>query len=97
MKKAILILPLFGLVACAYPTSTVEQRTPSAHIRLSKAPLGATVSVDGSVVGYRSEDKVDIVDVAPGRHLVQVSSGGQVLSAKEYFFGPGSTVDLEAP
>ncbi len=98
MNRTLLIVPLLALTGCAnYPASTIEQQTPAAHLRIARAPLGAAVTVDGRPAGYRSDKKFDLIEISPGRHIVQVSDGGRVLSSKEYFIGVGSTVEIGAP
>ncbi len=97
MKNLVPVLALFALAGCAYPHSTVVQQTPGARVHLSNAPLGAAVTVDGQIAGYRTEKKLDIMDVQPGRHLIQITSGGRVLMSKEYFFGAGSIVEIGVP
>jgi hypothetical protein len=87
---------LLALAGCAYPTSTVEQGAERGHLRFTDAPVGAQVRVDGQARGARTGADVLVVDVEPGKHLIEETSDGRILVHADFEVGAGSTVEVRS-
>lgn len=96
MKRWLCISSVIALSGCGYPTSTIVQGTAQGHVRITQAPVGAAVEVDGRILGYKTKAEVDVFDVAPGRRKVRILSGAQILESKEYLIAPGSVIEIKA-
>ena len=99
MKSIILASALataMALSACAYPTSSIEQGTPSGHLRFIGGEAGGQLSLDGRVIGVRTAAKADVFDIPPGRHTVEAIKNGAVVLHKDYLVGAGSTIEIRA-
>jgi hypothetical protein len=83
------------LCGCEYPASSIQQGTEAGHLKFADAPIGASVVVDGQQRGVRSDAAHPVMlDVAPGKHVVEEVYGGRVLFHREYFVGAGTTLEI---
>jgi hypothetical protein len=88
MRRALPLLLLPALLACAMPSTVV--RTPDTRPSLSfpDAPEGASVYVDGQSVGQANayDGQPNVLLVEPGTHLVTLKSReGAVLLERKVF------------
>jgi hypothetical protein len=97
MKKLIACHVALALGACAYPTSSIEQGAAQGRLRFADAPVGAQILVDGRGYGARTGADPVFVEVDQGKHVVEETSGGQVLFHAEYDVGAGATVEVRSP
>ena len=97
MKRVFLFAAAISLSGCAYPTSSVEQGAVQSRLIFSAAPVGTSISVDGRERGLQTRAKPLVVDVDPGKHMVEESISGQVVFRAEYYVGAGSTVEVRSP
>jgi len=95
-KAMFAVVTLAFLSACVYPTTTVEQGRGDAGLYFIGAPEGATAYVDGILAGPASEydGSNQILGVIPGRHLIEVRSGGEILLNQEIYVGAESRTAL---
>lgn len=91
---AALALAALALAGCAYPVSSISQGSEPGHLRFA-GPAGLSIRVDGQDRGGLQDAKPIVVDVAPGRHLVEEMSQGRAVLRREYEVGVGSTVDVK--
>ncbi|HTK35552.1 MAG TPA: hypothetical protein VL358_09735 [Caulobacteraceae bacterium] len=94
MKIAAISLAALSLAGCAYPVSSIGQGAEAGHLRFV-GPAGLAVRVDGQDRGALADTRSLIVDVSPGRHLVEEISSGRVVLHREYEIGTGSTVEIK--
>jgi hypothetical protein len=94
MRAFILAALALILAGCTYPTSSIEQGAEAGHLKFADGPIGTSLLIDGRERGVRSDGKPVILDVAPGKHVVQEVVGGRVLLHREYDVGAGSTVEV---
>jgi hypothetical protein len=81
------------LMGCAYPQSSIEQGVQLGHLRFV-GPAGSDVRVDGQGRGTVPVQDGLVIDVAPGRHVVEQAAGGRVILHREYEVGAGSTINI---
>jgi hypothetical protein len=85
--------------ACApsYPASTVSQGTRDSIVWVSGAPAGARVLVDGVDAGEaaRFDGRVATLTVPPGRHSVEIVSGGTLLYSQILMLASGTRVEVK--
>lgn len=88
-----------GGTACApsYPASTVSQGTRDSIIWVSGAPAGARVVVDGVDAGEaaRFDGRVATLTVPPGRHSVEIISGGTLVYSQTLMLASGTRVEVK--
>lgn len=94
MKIAATSLAALSLGGCAYPVSSISQGVEAGHLRFV-GPAGLAIRVDGEDRGALPDTRPLIVDVSPGRHLVEEISSGRVVLHREYEIGAGSTVEVK--
>jgi len=87
--KWLAMICLATLVGCAYPSTNVRSVESRPSIAISGAAKGATLVVDGLSMGDASQfdGKPKALLLEPGRHRVEVKSGGVTLLSKEVFLG----------
>lgn len=93
MKIVIPPLAALALCGCAYPASTIGQGSEPGHLRF-EGPAGLSIRVDGADRGALPAAKPVVIDVAPGRHVVEEISGSRVVLRRDYEVGAGSTVNV---
>jgi len=94
MKIAAVSLAALTLAGCAYPASSISQGAEAGHLRFV-GPAGLAVRVDGQDRGALPGAQPLVIDVNPGRHLVEEVSSGKVVLHREYEVGAGSTVEIK--
>ena len=94
MKTSILILAALSLCGCAYPTSSIEQGSEPGHLRFVDAPIGASISIDGQARGVTNAKGPTVIDVRPGKHMVEEMVGGRIVFQRDYEVGAGSTIEI---
>ncbi len=97
MKRLFIAINLIGLAGCAYPTKSIDQGANQGHFRISDAPLGTSIMIDGRDAGVRTAAKFDLISVDAGRHRLEETIGGRVLLNAEYMIDAGSTVEVRTP
>ena len=97
MKRLTIVLAVACLGGCAYPSSSVNQGTPEGHLVFRDSRVGESIQVDGRPRGARSGAEALVVDVDPGRHLVEEIDNGTIVFHAEYYVGAGSSIEVRSP
>ena len=96
MKKPVALAAIgMALTACAYPHSSIEQGRAPGRFVVVDAPAGASILIDGRVVGTRSAEKSDSFLAEPGTHQVEERFQGRVLLRRPYSIDPGATIEVK--
>ena len=95
MKIIAVAVAACTLAGCAYPSSSISQGSDLGHLSFVR-PVGAGVRIDGQDRGVIAAPQPMIIDVTAGRHVVEETSGGQVVFYREYEVGAGSTVEIRS-
>lgn len=99
--KRLICAAVLGLsaAACApsYPASTVSQGAQDGRLWFSGAPAGARVLIDGVDAGEAAlfDGRKAILEVAPGRHVVEVVAAGTPIHAETVMVGAGSRTQIK--
>ncbi|AYG95389.1 hypothetical protein D8I30_09530 [Brevundimonas naejangsanensis] len=99
--RALIFAAVIGLsvagCATAYPTSTVSQGTPDGRLWFSGAPAGARVVIDGVDAGEAAafDGRAAILEVTPGRHVVEVVAAGTPIHSQTVMVGAGSRIQIK--
>ncbi len=71
---------------CKNPDTHTRSVDDSPAISISGAPVGAILVVDGIAVGAAADySQGKALQVLPGRHVVVLRAGGQVIASREVF------------
>lgn len=99
IKTAAMLSFLLAGACASYPNSTVSQGTAPGMLAFPGAAPGQRVLIDGVDAGEAAAyDGADaILTVTPGRHAVQVVSGGQILLSQTLVVAAGARIDLRVP
>jgi hypothetical protein len=100
----LLLLACAGLLAgCWKKSEMVVQEEGKAFLRVMGDVTGVEFELDGSgtrqplvPAGMEDEDVV-LLQVLPGRHLVELYRSGQRLVSRDLYFGLGQTVEIAVP
>lgn len=82
MNRLILILSCaMALTGCSLPTTTVRSADTRPSISIAGAPAGATLLVDGRLIGKAADYDGDpqVLLLEPGTHRITVEQGGAVV------------------
>ncbi|HVS19775.1 MAG TPA: hypothetical protein VMT18_14315 [Planctomycetota bacterium] len=100
----LLLLACAGLLAgCWKKSEMVVQEEGKAFLRVTGDVTGVELELDGSgtrrplVPAGMDDDDLVLLQVLPGRHLVELYRGGQRLVARDLYFSLGQTVEIAAP
>jgi len=98
MKLRFLVLIAILLSACAMPSTAVRTTDTRPGLSFTGAPAGATVYVDGLLVGPAEEydGKPGVLTVEPGTHQVAVKApdGSVLLERKVYLESEIKTITV---
>lgn len=98
MKRALPIILILAVAACAMPVTQVRTVEASPSIVVKGAPAGASLLVDGISMGpanaYNGEPNA--LKVVPGTHTVSVitSGGNAILTQKVFVESEMKTVNV---
>jgi hypothetical protein len=98
MKYLIISMIVLALAGCAgpYVATSVEQGTAQGTLRFADVPIGALILVDGKQRASRLGEEPVVVEVEPGKHLVEETNNRQIQFHSEYYVGAGSTVEVRS-
>jgi hypothetical protein len=98
VRRIILFLAVAALSACAYPTGSVQQGEAPSAVYVVAAAEGTEIYIDGVRRGLASDydGKKKVLRVTPGRHVVELRTGAEVLLKKTVFVAEGAQIAISA-
>jgi len=98
MKRTTYVVALcVALAGCALPASNVTSGSARPTLRLSGAPQGSELILDGLSVGPadRYDGSKEVLAVEEGAHWVVVRSGTTAILTKRIFAASGESVTVD--
>lgn len=88
--KTVLIIALLMLSGCGWFHRKTPAPQPSELI-VTGAPAGSILFVDGAQAGHETQanDRPQVLDVAPGTHMLEVKVGGNVTYRENAYVAVG--------
>jgi len=98
MKRMTYVAALcVALAGCALPASNVTSGSTRPTLRLSGAPQGSELILDGQPVGPadRYDGSKEVLAVEEGVHWVEVRQGSTAILTKRIFAASGEAVNVD--
>jgi hypothetical protein len=86
-----------ALAGCALPTTNVVSGSTRPSLRLTGAPEGSELLLDGQRIGAaRQYDGVNgVLSIEEGPHFVEIRQGGALVLKKRIFAASGEAVAID--
>lgn len=98
-KLFCIILVGFVSINCKMPNTTVQTIDGRSTIRVTEAPSGAILFLDGKPIGPADAFSGDpnVLSVEPGTHIIEIKKDGATLLSQRIFFGGGEMRSISVP